>query len=134
MPLIDLASTEVSSGFALLEDGSQHDAVIFNIEKKVSAAENDYFNFEFKTSNGRRLWDRFSLTPQALFKLKGLMVEMGLSEQAQQEYEGVEDLLEVLEENLIGESVTITVGVENYENKDRNTVRRIAPAPEGVTI
>lgn len=104
----------VESGGQIVDDGV-YTAVIHEVEEKESSSGNPMLVIKWKItskkSKGALLWDNVSLTPQALWRLKGLLEALG---------EDVPDSsLDLDIDDLSGKECRVEIANEKYEGKDR---------------
>jgi hypothetical protein len=107
----------VEAGGQIVDDGT-YPAVIHEVEEKESSSGNPMLVVKWKItgkkSKGALLWDNVSLTPQALWRLKGLLESLG---------EDVPDSsLDLDLDDLIGKEAQIAVENETFEGKQRPRV------------
>jgi len=120
--------TDVGGEFTPLEKGT-YNAVVYDAEVKDSQAGKPYINWDFKitgpSNEGRHQWYMTSLQPQALWKLKQVLIRLGAKE---------EDLSGVAEldlEEYIGRKCRIVVDHEQYQGEIRSIVVDVlAPTKE----
>lgn len=107
----------VESGGKIVPDGNYH-AKIEEIEQKESKAENDMLVVKWRILAGKGkgglVYDNISLTPQALWRLKGLMEAL--------EIEVPDGSMDIDLDELLDQECTIQVTNENYEGKPRPKV------------
>lgn len=112
MPPIKLNFRGVeTTTFKPWEQGEGHDFTIFNIQQKQSKAGNPMLEFEFKhADSNRKAWRNFTLTSEALWALKQLLVDLGTDPE---ELEGEFDFDP---KELLGTEVTLFFGPEKEYN------------------
>jgi len=115
--------------FQPIEPGT-YNAVVFNAEVRDSQAGKPYINWDFKITGpkyeGRHQWYMTSLQKQALWKLKQMLLRLGVPEE---KLTGVFDL--DLEE-LIGKPCKIVVEHEQYQGQIRDRVVDVLPPDDEV--
>lgn len=121
--------TNVGGGFEPIPEGT-YDATVFEVEQKVGQnSGKPYLNWQFKIQggehDGRRAFYMTSLSPNALWKLKQNLSELGFSkEQLAGEFD-----LDLTE--LIGLECSIVIGHEEYQGEMRDRVLDIKAAGSG---
>lgn len=112
--------TGVSSGFEKIEPGT-YLARVGKIEQRMSQANKPYLNWEFTITggqyDGRKAWYMTSLSPNALWKLKDVLINAFGKDR--------EDLagdFDLDTEELIGEEVALIIGEEMYNGEMRDRV------------
>jgi hypothetical protein len=96
-----------TDGFEPFPVGEPLHFTIYNIKEAKSKAGNDKLTFEFKAVEGnRRAWRDFSLMPTALWGLKRLLVELGVSA------EDLEGEFDFDPNDILGREVILTFGPE----------------------
>ena len=123
---VDFSGVEAGGGFKPLVAGA-YSGTIFDIEqKKGQESGKPYLAMTLKLNAdedrgviaGRQAWSNFSLQPNALWKLKQLLVRLGFEEDA---LDGITDL-DVTE--LLGLDVTVVLEAPE-ERRTTNNVRDI---------
>lgn len=116
----------VESGGKIVPDGT-YNAVINSIEQKESSNDNDMWVVKWKLLSGKGkgglVWDNLSLTPQALWRVKGLLEAL--------EIEVPDSSMDIDLAELEGQECSIQVTNETYEGKDRPRVTGYGSAGEG---
>lgn len=111
---ISLDLSEVETNRKAIPEG-QYTVVVNSAEMTQSQSGNDMVKFEFEVTEGKhkgaKLYENCSLQPQALFKLKSLLIGLGFS------IPNKAFDLDLTE--LIGLSCEVEVGHEKYEGKTR---------------
>ena len=108
-------------GFEVLEPGI-YDANLYNIKQEVGKESGKpYLSFEFvlPTQNKRHLWSNFSLQPQALWRLKQVLVVLGVPA------EQLVGSLAFEPSDLLGKAVRLRVTIEDYQGRSQNAVADI---------
>lgn len=125
MPVIDLSGVQEKS-FEPVPAG-QYNARITNAEEKMGK-EHPYINVEITLGgNGdqfdnRKVWDVLSLSPGALFKLKGFLRCIGYSE------EDLSGSLDFETTDLVGAEVGVQLKIEQSEEYGaQNRVKKYFP-------
>lgn len=112
--------TGVSSGFEKIEPGT-YLARVSNIEERTSKAGKPYLNWEFTLIggdvDGRKTWYMTSLAPNALWKLKDMLVKA-----FGRDKEEVSGNFELDPTDYIGEEVALIIGEEEYNGEMRDRV------------
>jgi len=128
---IDL--TGVSTGFEPIEAG-YYPATIFSVEQKLSKASNKpMLVVQFSITAppeavGRRLYANYSLQPQALFKLKGMLevLDMGMD---------LEGAVNLQPTDLMGLPCVLAVAIdETPDGKPVNRITRVLSEDENVPL
>lgn len=116
----------VESGGKIVPDGT-YNAKVEEIEEKESSNENDMLVVKWRILSGKGkgglVWDNISLTPQALWRLKGLLEAL--------EIEVPDGSMDLDIDELIGQEASIQITNEKYEGKDRPRVTGYGSAGEG---
>ena len=112
--------TGVSSGFEKIEPGT-YLARVEKIEQRMSQANKPYLNWTFNIVggqyDGRKAFYMTSLAPNALWKLKDMLVNAcGLDR------EDLKGSFDFDETEFIGEEVALIVGEEEYQGEMRDRV------------
>ena len=112
--------TGVSSGFEKIEPGT-YLARVEKIEQRMSQANKPYLNWTFNIVggqyDGRKAFYMTSLAPNALWKLKDMLVNaFGLDR------EDLKGSFDFDETEFIGEEVALIVGEEEYQGEMRDRV------------
>lgn len=105
--------TGVESGGRSIEDGWAH-AEILEAELTESSNDNEMFKVKVQLTRGKEkaiAYDNLVLTPNSLWKIKGLLEAAGV--------EVPEGEMDIAEEDLVGLEFEAEVVNENYEGKDR---------------
>ena len=104
----------VESGGQVIEEGL-YTAVIHEIEEQESSKGNPMLVVKWKITSkkgkGALLWDNVSLTPQALWRFKGLLEAI--------EVEVPDSSFDVDLDDLIEKEARVQVSLEKFEGKDR---------------
>lgn len=108
--VITVDFTGVESGGGMPTPDGIYIGEIVKAEEDVSQSGNDMIAVQWKTNIGSRLFDYFSLQPQALFSLKTALECMG--------YEVPDSAMDITVDDLIGETCGLDVQNEEYEEKD----------------
>lgn len=107
----------VESGGQIVEDGI-YPATVHEIEEKESSAGNPMLVVKWKItgkkSKGALLWDNVSLTPQALWRFRGLLEAIG--------EDVLDSAMDIDLDDLVGKECRLQVENEKYEGKDRPRV------------
>lgn len=115
----------VESGGKLIPDGSYR-AKIESIEEKESKQENPMLVVKWKVLSGKGkgglVFDNVSLTPQALWRLKGLLEAL--------EIEVPDGAMDLDLDDLVEQECTIQITNEKYEGRDRPKVTAYGSAGE----
>lgn len=123
---INVDFTDVKSGFEPIPEG-KHDAVVFEIEQKIGQnSGKPYLNWQLKIQggecDGRRAFFMTSLAPNALWKLKEVLHNLGYSK------EELEGNFELDTMDLVGRDCTIVITHEEYQGEMRDRVSNILAA------
>ena len=107
----------------LLEEGS-YLAEVKAVEQKMSQNGNPMLVWQFKIydqENNRTavVFYNTSLQPQALFNLRNLLISLGAEVPAGK--------MELCLDDYIGAQCIAKIGIDNYNNKDRNKIEDFAP-------
>lgn len=104
----------VEAGGRSCPDGT-YEAEITSVTEEESSAGNDMLVAKWKVLSGKGkgavIWDNLSLTPQALWRLKGLLEAL--------EIEVPDGAMDLDIEDLVGKTATIEITNETYEGKQR---------------
>jgi hypothetical protein len=107
----------VESGGKIVPDGT-YEGRIKSLEEKESSNDNPMLVVKWEVLSGKGkggvIWDNISLTPQALWRLKGLLEAL--------EIEVPDGAMDVDLSELEGQECSIQVTNERYEGKDRPRV------------
>lgn len=108
---VNMADVEAGGTFELMPP-DVYEVEINNVELKKSQNGNDYLAMTYKVINneewaGRKLWDNVSLVKEALFRLKQLSLACG-----------VEITDEFSTEDFLGETLEVSVDIENTNKQD----------------
>ena len=107
----------VEAGGRACPDGT-YEAEITSVTEEESSAGNDMLVAKWKILSGKGkgavIWDNLSLTPQALWRLKGLLEAL--------EIEVPDGTMDIEIEDLVGQTCTIEITNETYEGKQRPKV------------
>ena len=127
MPIkLDFSATQ-DNDFSPLDAGT-YDATIFTIEQKLGReSKQPYLEFTYQLSDGsnRRLWQNFSLQPQALWKLKQHLVALG------QDPEKLAGEFEFDPRKLLGTAVAVSVVTSTWQGSPSNDVTEVQLASTG---
>ena len=116
--------TNVQSGFKTAAPGD-YLAIIKSCELKTNkAGDGQYLNFTYEIldegeAKDVKIWDICSLKPAALWRLKGVMNNLGFD---------VAGEIDVVPEDFIGLEAVITVAMDTYEGKEKNVIKEIKKA------
>lgn len=109
---VDLSGVEVAR--KAIPEGT-YEVVVNQVEQKKSRDGNPMISFEFEVADGAhkgaKLYENCSLQPQALFKLKSVLIALGL--------EIPNKAFDLDLNDLVGLSCEVEVGHETYEGKKR---------------
>lgn len=109
---VDLSGVEASR--KAIPEGT-YEVVVNHVEQKNSRDGNPMISFEFEVSDGThkgaKLYENCSLQPQALFKLKSVLLALGL--------DIPNKAFDLNLKELIGLTCEVEVGHETYEGKKR---------------
>lgn len=122
---INFEGVETVRKFEPWEQGVGHDFTIFNIESKTAKSSgNPMLEFEFKhQGSNRKAWRNYTLTPEALWALKQLLVSLGVSE------EDLEGEFDFDPKDLLGEDVKLYFGPEKeFNGRMTQDIIKIEPA------
>ena len=112
--------TKVDDNFEPLDRGV-YSASVYAIELRAGPA-GPYINWEFIVTDpiyeGRHLWDVTSLSTKSLWRLKQRMARFGHS----LEQIGVEELLQLIQDQIVGQPCQVVVDNEMYQGTKRNRV------------
>lgn len=118
--------TGVSSGFEKIEPGT-YLARVSKIEQRMSQAQKPYLNWEFTIVggeyDGRKAWYMTSLSPNALWKLKEVLINAFGKDK-----EDLAGNFEFDETDYIGEEVALVIGEEEYNGEMRDRVLDVKDA------
>ncbi len=96
-----------------------YEANVYNVTNKIGKdSGKPYLEFEFSlpTEQNRRVWSNYSLTPQALWKLKSVLLKLGFdAKQLAGDFD-----LEPSE--ILGRKCRVKLKIEEYQGKPNNTV------------
>lgn len=116
---------DVQTGFEPLPAGDYQLKIVECELKTSEKSGNDYLAWKFEVAEGdllgRAIWDNTSLLPQALWKLKGLLVAAGVPFD-----EGEDGGFN--SEDALGEIVTARVIVEEGQSGPRNSIKAYLPS------
>lgn len=116
----------VEAGGRSCPDGV-YEAEITSVTEEESSAGNDMLVAKWKILSGKgkgaTIWDNLSLTPQALWRLKGLLEAL--------EVEVPDGAMDLDIEELVGKTCSIEITNEKYEGKDRPKITNYGSAGEG---
>lgn len=131
---------EVESSFEPLPEG-QYDCIIDRVEVRESnSSEHNYLNWELSVQDddyeGRKLWMITSLSPRALFRLKDVLMALGVIEDDDEieiEWDDEIDVSpkegpQVIEPELDGIACVAVVTNEMYDGRERNRVNDLIAA------
>src|SRR5229473_2053861 len=119
MPVrLNFAGVETKGTFAPWPVDEDINFTIFNVtQAKGKESKEPYLSFEFKQVDGnRRTWSNFSLQPQALWRLKKLLVDLG--DHDEEELQGD---MELNLDDLLGKEVVIKFGPVNQNSSGNDT-------------
>lgn len=119
---VDFAGVDSSS--RSMEDGWAH-AEILEAELTTSGNDNEMFKVKVQLTRGKEkaiAYDNLVLTPNALWKLKGLLEAAGV--------EVPEGEMDIEEKDLVGLEFEAEVLNENFEGKDRPKLVSFRPSSE----
>lgn len=109
---IDLSEVETSR--KAIPEGT-YEVVVNSVEQKKSREGNPMISFEFEVAEGKhkgaKLFENCSLQPQALFKLKSVLLALG--------FDIPDEAFDLDLKELIGLTCEVEVGHEVYEGKKR---------------
>ena len=117
---VDFAGVDSSS--RSIEDGWAH-AEILEAELTTSANDNEMFSVKVQLTRGKEkaiAYDNLVLTPNALWKIKGLLEAAGV--------EVPEGEMDIEEKDLVGLEFEAEVVNENFEGKDRPKLVSFRPS------
>lgn len=126
MPIkVNFTGVQLNSGFEPWPVNTPIPFTIFKITEAQSKAGNDKLVFEFQqVGTKRKTWDDYSLLPQALFKLKRLLVSLGY------DGESLEGNFDFEPNDILGREVLITFGPEHdvpgSANKKQDLIKTVA--------
>lgn len=131
---------EVEGSFAPLPEG-EYECTVERVEVRESkSSDHNYLSWELEVTEegneGRRLWMITSLSPKALFRLKDVLVALGVTDGDEElllEWEDDVDITPgegplVISPALDGLACTAIVTNEVWEGKERNRVNELAGA------
>jgi len=112
--------TDVKGGFEPIPEG-KYDATVFEVEQRISQSSGQpYLNWQFKIQggefDGRRAFYMTSLQPQALWKLKQVLSNLGFDEEA------LSGDFELDPSELAGLECTVVIAHEQYQGETRDRV------------
>ena len=117
--------TDVQSNFEPIPEG-KYDAVVFDVEQRISQAQKPYLNWLLKIQggefDGRSAFFMTSLSPNALWKLKQVLHNLGWTS------EELAGNLELDLVDLAGKECTIVITHEEYNGETRSRVSDILAA------
>lgn len=109
---VDLSGVETSR--KAIPEGT-YEVVVNSVEQKKSREGNPMISFEFEVAEGKhkgaKLFENCSLQPQALFKLKSVLLALG--------FDIPDEAFDLDLKELIGLTCEVEVGHEVYEGKKR---------------
>jgi hypothetical protein len=115
----------VEAGGRSCPDGT-YSAEITSVDEEESQAGNDMLVAKWKILDGKGkgavIWDNLSLTPQALWRFKGLLEAL--------EVEVPDSAMDIDLDDLVGQTCTIEITNEPYEGKQRPRVTGYGGAAE----
>lgn len=118
--------TGVSSGFEKIEPGT-YLARVEKIEQRMSQANKPYLNWTFNIVggqyDGRKAFYMTSLAPNALWKLKEMLINA-----FNKDKDELQGSFDFNEEEYIGEEVALIVGEEEYNGEMRDRVLDVKDA------
>jgi hypothetical protein len=112
--------TNVSTGFPVLADGD-YPATIAEAELKASKNGNPMIEVTYSLDQGGKQWDRYSLLPQALFRVKQLALRAGIPEASLNKELNIAELCK----DLKNRKVVLRIITEEYDGEDRNRVKEV---------
>lgn len=123
--------------FEALPEG-QYDAVIESVELRTGKTTgNPYLNFTLTVTEGeyegRKLWMTAGLTEKSLWKLKDMFAIFGIEQQAL-ELDIDEDTKMLVEPDLSGLPIAITVVQEEYDGKPQTRVDDIVKCYQPLNV
>lgn len=134
---------EVEGSFDPLPEG-QYECIIERVEVRESkSSDNDYLNWELNVQDedheGRKLWMITSLSERALFRLKDVLVELGVIEEDDELDFQWEDDVDITptegplltNPELDGLACVAVVTNEVYEGRERNRVNELLGSGAG---
>ena len=132
MTQISIDFSDVES-FEALEPG-KYPIVVESVEMRASTkSENPYLNWELRITNesakNRRLFLMTSLSPKALWRLKGIFENLGIYEE-QMELQVDEESGILISPAIVGVPAIAVVAQEVYQGRVQNRVEDLLP-PEG---
>jgi len=126
---INLDFTEVESkDFGALAEG-KYFAKIKNITEKVSTTGKDMLlmeyevisNVEGEETKGKKVFNNYILTKNCLWKLQSLLGALGMD---------ASGLMNLEPTAIIGETVGLLLGVEEYNGREKNIIKKHIAASE----
>ncbi len=92
-----------------------HKVTVTEVTQSMSSNDNPMLSWVYEVTEGKakgaKLWDVTSLQPQALFRLREVLVALGL--------EVPDDVMELNLEDMVGLTCGVVVGMEEYQGKKR---------------
>lgn len=92
-----------------------HTVEVLEVTQEISSSDNPMLKWTYGVTSGKskgaKLWDQTSLQPQALFRLREVLVALGL--------DVPDDVMELNLEDMIGLTCGVVVGLEEYQGKKR---------------
>lgn len=132
--------SDVESTFEPLPEG-EYEILVERVEVRESnSSDNDYLNWELTVQDeeyeGRKLWMITSFSPKALFRLKEVLVNLGvIDEDDELDFDWDDDVditpkegPQVTEPELVGVAGVAVVSNEVYEGRERNRVAELRGA------
>lgn len=123
---LDFSNVE-DSDFTPLPAG-KYKAFVFAMKQKLSGPQSKNpgspyleFTFQVPEENNRRVWQNYSLQPNALWNLKMFLQAVGYPA------EKLVGAFELDEKDLLGKAVILTLGIEDWNGRQQNTVKVVEP-------
>jgi hypothetical protein len=111
---VDFTGVESGGGGRGVPDG-EYSLKVVSVEQKTSQSGNPMLNFKHKVASGdyqgSTVYDNVSLTPQALWRFRGMLECMGM--------EIPEGKLKVDLDGMIGKIIKVEIANETYQGKER---------------